>query len=551
MSSRIRKVLSPAGAGPRVRPALICGLLLLSGRVCAARQVAPRDARPDARRRAAEVLSRLPAQLKAVDEAAVRVFLRLQAATFLFEQDPAGVGRDAVSLAADALADLHEHEAEVPRLYSDMYRRQVLTLLQKHDPELAARLAERYKLEVDDHHAAYDMLKDEARVGRAVEIMRASVGRGQIPPTIDFFLAKLVEVKPEEVGRLLGDILVAEDRQPGMLNWDLMFFLKHWFVHEKTPPEVQARYLTLLVNKARAAQGSPQDSELAYRLLNATLPLMQKLRPALYAQAAALVANMSSASSISLAERDEAAKRIEQSDDPLGQMIVEAEATKDASYRERLLTDAAQSALTKGRLQFALDVVLKVSSEEKDFLLWRDRFFDNVLDRALKDGDLAVAERAVSLTHAPLARATGTQKLALHFHRANDPARALRLLADALKLIESAPHGPEKATAMLKAVPLSLRVDGPGALALAQKAVKAINELPRPRAADAPGSEAHKLYVHQTIMPLAWFAVPVFRALAEADEQGALAAADAINSRALRASAVFGAATGARAASAP
>jgi hypothetical protein len=520
--------------------------------VCAARQAAPRDERPAVRRRAAEVLSRLPEHLKAVDEAAVRVFLRLQAASFLFEHDPAGAGRDAVTLAADALADLHEHEAEVPRFYADMYRRQLLALLQKHDPALAARLAERYKLEADDPRAAFDMLSDETQVGRAVAIMRASVNRGQVPPSIDFFLARLTQVKPEEVGRLLGDILAAEDRQPGTLNWDSMFLLKHWFLHEKTPPGVQARYLTLVVNKARAAQAfSSEDRELAYRLLDATLPSLQKLRPALYAQAAAQVANLRAAFGTSLAARDEAAKRIEQSGDPLGQMVIEAEATKDASYRERLLTDAAQLAFRKGRLQLALDLAMKVESDEKEFLLWRDQFFDGVLDRALKDGDLGIADKAVSLTASPLARATGMQKLALHFHRADDPVRAGQRLAESIKLIESAPQGPEKATAMFKTVPLSIRVDGQGALALARKAVKAINELPRPRAESEPGSEAHELYVSKTVIPLAWFIIPVFRALAEADEQGALAAADAINSRPLRAAAVFGAATGVGPSAAP
>ncbi len=552
MNSRTRADRPRSRGAFPVRSLLTCCLTLVASATCAAQQQKPpRPERTAEQQNAEAVLDRVSGRIKDLDEPTVRVFLRLQVAAFLWQRGPAVASRDAEAVSTEALADLQKSRERIPTLYANMFRSQLLALTQKYAPELAARLAEHDDLNQANAGpvAAIAMLDDKATAARAVEIMDQNIIKGQIPPTTEFFLDKLSEVNPAEAARLLGELLTAEERQPGTLSWEMLFFLKHLYVSEKTPPAVQIGFLTLLVNRARSAQAlPPQDRELAQRLLAITLPAIQKLRPDLYAQAAAQAASISVSSRPADSAREDAAKRIEQSADPLEQMVTEADATKDPAYRERLLTDAAQKALGQGRLKRALELVGKVESKEKEFPLWRDQFLGQLADRALKEDDIDLADEAVSRIESPLSRASAAQREAVHIYRANDTPGALARLNASLRLIESAADAPDKVAAFLKSVPACREIDGQRARAVAREAVKAINALPGPRPGDEPASDAYKLYVSKTLMPVVWFVVPAFRDLAKGDEPDAYSIAEDISSREIKTAAVLGAATATRAA---
>ncbi len=55
-------------------------------------------------------------------------------------------------------------------------------------------------------------------------------------------------------------------------------------------------------------------------------------------------------------------KRVRQSADPLNQLITEAEDTKDSSLKDSLFTEAARTAMEKGKLKTAVDLIHKVEA---------------------------------------------------------------------------------------------------------------------------------------------------------------------------------------------
>ncbi|MDT4953065.1 MAG: hypothetical protein QOJ02_1203 [Acidobacteriota bacterium] len=536
--------------GTIIQCLLACCLILIGGSLSVGQQPGQNDAR-HARQRAEALLSKLPDQIKLMDEPTMRVFLRLRIVKFLWDNKLENLSDTTEEMAAEALADIQKYEKEIPELYESSFRSELLALLQLHAPALAARLTERYGLNETHIQAdtAHQLLYTKDGMKRAVEMMREIIRTGQLPPNIEFFLSDLEDAQPAETISLLADLLTIEERRPGTISWENIFLLKHFYISKNAPPELQARFLTLLINKSSRLSILPQqDRTVAYRLLAATLPKIQELLPNLYSLAASQMSSLGASAPKFTLEREDVTKRIEQSNDELAQMIAEAEATKDSSLKERLLVEASQLALKKGQLKVAIDLVMKVESEDSHHLLWRDQFLGDVIQQAIKEADLIVADYGVSKIRSPLKRASIMQIFAAHFFKLNDLVSARERLSNAVKLIESAENNADKAVAFLKTIPLFIKVDNQRALEVAQAAVKVINNIPGPNPEDKPGSAARSDYISKTMMPIAWHLIPAFRSLAETDSLGTFSLADSIMRREIKASANFGASIGIRAA---
>jgi hypothetical protein len=495
-----------------------------------------------AHQRAVGALGRLNAQIKVMDEPAMRVFLRLQMAKLLWTKKLNSSSNEAQVLAADAVADLQNHLGEVPPLYAGMFRGELLALLQDNAPALAARLVERYDLGRGDDQAAvaYRLLNTEGGAGRALEIMRDLVRGGQIPQNIVFFLEALAKTRPAETVPLLEDIIAREERTPGTLAWDSIFFLNHLYIDENAPPQLQTRFLKVLIYRSRAAaEVAPQDRRLAFNLLSASLPQIEKLMPALYAQAAAQSAAIGTDPAQSAFEREEEIKRMERSGDPVGEMTKEAAATKDPSYKNNLLARAAQLALQKGQLQAAVDLITKIDSGDKNEALYRDQFLGEVVGAALRANDLALADNATAKIGSIFKRASAMQKIALKLLDSDDRQGAQVRTNEAIKLIESADDDIPKASALLGAIQALAKTDEQRIPELAQGAIKIINKLPGPKSEDKPGSDNRKKYT-EALLLTAYSLTPAFRVLAKRDEIGALSLADVIQNQEIKTFAMFG-----------
>ena len=121
------------------RPVSLCAFLLLltTAQICLGQN--NQDETLFAKQRASEVIENLPAQIKKIDDATIRVFLQLRVATFYWSELAEQSRERAGTLTLSGLQDLDEHRAELLPLYADSFREDLLALLEVHAPDLAAR----------------------------------------------------------------------------------------------------------------------------------------------------------------------------------------------------------------------------------------------------------------------------------------------------------------------------------------------------------------------------------------------------------------------------
>jgi hypothetical protein len=527
-------------------------VVLLCGSLCAGRQAASADELLR-RQRAGALISGVSNQIKSLDEPAVRAFLRLRAAKFLWAEKTPEATKAAEAMAADALADIQEHEDAIPGMYVKLFRREALAALQLHAPELASRLAERYKLgdAAEGFETAYELLGSEEGAARATEMMSSNIRSGaeRSDSNINFFLSRLDETRPAETNRLLTDLIDAAERAPGNYPVPALFSLANKYLYRgATPAELKARFLALFIRASSNPAALPQlDQFLAHNLLKANMQVVQSLVPSLYAQASAQAAALASALPPQSQARESADDNIKGSADQLAQMMTEADSAKDEGHRRDLLERAARKALSDGKLTTAVDLIMKVKhqveKEGEEFIPYRDQFLGEVVRAAVARKDYDALAYAAERIRDPLRRAAGLQRLAAHFSEAGDTLRAREVMGDALKLIESAGDGGPKAAALLNLAVSFLKIDEARVSPTTQASLKIIDGLPDLMPGAKPGSEAQQRYA-RTLLQLAYNIVPVFQQLARKDEQGAFYAANRLRVPELKAAAVLGASTG-------
>lgn len=520
-------------------------LLLTIGSVCLAQTI--QDETSFARQRATELIEDLPTQIKKVDDATVRVFLELRLATFYWSEPSEQSRERARTLTLSGLQYLDEHRADLVPLYADSFREDLLALLEVHAPDLAAR----YRVGGDttekvtpgnSYDVAYAMLRTKGQAALAVQTLTQTLSGGEAPTmTISYFLSELRRQQPALVPQLLSDILSVQERRPGTLSVEMLFWLLDPYVWRNDRDDIKRRFL--LVTVAATAE-SYQWSDLgqltnAFNLLRVTVPLTQTLIPGIYPQAAAQLATVRARLPNDTIERSAIAERLRHSEDTLSQMITEANSATSPSLKNDLLIQAAQLALTKGKLQLSFDLAMSASSDENS-KTWQQQFLSELVRRAVETKDAKLGLAIVSKIEMPLSRAEALQRLALLFFNLKDLWKAKESLVESLKLIRGSDSSPEKAIALLTSLRVFARVDRAMVPDVAEETIKALNALQFAAQKDKPQSEPTR----RALMSVVWNTLPSFEALVQWDELGALNFIEKIERPELRTVAGFGAAKG-------
>src|SRR5687767_1059645 len=520
-------------------------LLLMTGQVCLAQSI--QDETSFARQRATEFIEDLPAQIKKVDDATVRVFLQLRLATFHWSELSEHSRDRARELTLSGLRDLDEHRSDLVPLYGESFREDLLALLEVHAPDLAARFragadTTEKATPGNPYDVAYAMLRTKGQAALAVQTLTRALTGGEAPTmTISYFLSELQRQQPSLVPQLLSDILAQQERRPGTLSVEMLFWLLDPYVGRNNRDDIKRRFLSVTV---AATAESYQWSDLgklatAFNLLRVTVPLTQKLVPGIYPQAAAQLATVRARLPNETVERSAIAERIRQSEDTLSQMITEANSASSPSVKNDLLIQAAQLALTKGKPQLAFDLAVSTSSDDKS-KSWRQQFLSELVKGAVENKDAKLGLAIVSKIEMPMARAEALQRLALLFFNMKDLWQAKESLSESLKLIRASENTPEKAIALLTSVRVFARVDQAMVPDVGEETIKALNSLQFPTQNEKPQSEPTR----RALMSVVWNTMPSFEALVQWDELGALNFVEKIQRVELRAVAGFGAAKG-------
>ncbi len=520
-------------------------LLLMTGHICLAQSI--QDETSFARQRATEFIEHLPAQIKKVDDPTVRVFLQLRLATFYWSELSDHSRDRARELTLNGLRDLNEHRADLVPLYADSFREDLLALLEVHAPDLAAR----YRADPDTtekvdsnnpYDVAYAMLRTKGQAALAVQTFTRALSGGEAPTmTISYFLSELQRQQPSLVPQVLSDILSQQERRPGTLSVEMLFWLLEPCIWRNNREDIKRRFLSVTV---AATAESYQWSDLgkltdAFNLLRVTVPLTQKLLPGIYPQAAAQLATVRARLPNETVERSAIAERIRQSEDTLSQMIIEANSASSPSLKNDLLIQAAQLALTRGKLQLALDLTMSASPDNNS-KTWQQQFLSELVKSAVENKDAKLGLAIASKIEMPLTRAEAVQRLALLFFNLKDLWKARESLVESLKLIRSSDNTPEKAIALLKSLRVVARVDQAMVPDVAEESVKALNALQFPTQNEKPQSGPTK----RALMAVVWNTMPSFEALVQWDELGALNFVEKIQRIELKTVAGLGAAKG-------
>jgi hypothetical protein len=486
-------------------------------------------------------------RIEAVDDPTLRVFFRLRIATYLWGAPSSTACPDYVTKAAeDLVADFRDHDQEMPKLYSNAFRHSLLAQLTLHDPALAARLTDGDKPgRRTDFQVAYSLLGQKGGAGMAVGMAQRSLASGDDPggSAVVFFLHKLDKENPAEVVKLLDAVVTGEERRPGSFSAGTLLTLKHMFLRGQTPENLQRRYLSAVINRS-----GDKDADLAsaadfYMVLVDARPLVEKLLPSLYGTAGVRLSELEGRMPRRTLERIALGKRLSQSADPFGQLMVELDSAKEPSLRQALLAEAAPRALEKGRLRTAVDLAAQVDPAVGEDALWRDQLLGEVVESALTGKDTEVAQYAAAHIQSPAVHSSALQKIALYFRSAGDLTGAREALDAARKLTESAGAGADKAAALLDLASAFTKVDEPQAWEIARAAVETINHMPPPDRKAAPDSTERLTYA-ENMMKIAYRIVPAFQALGVRKLEDAVNLAEEISPLGLSLAAELGARTG-------
>jgi hypothetical protein len=483
----------------------------------------------------------------AVDDPTLRVFLRLRIAIYLWGAPSGTACPDHVATAAEGVeADLRDHDQEMPKLYARSLRQSFLAQLKLHDPVLAARLTGGHKPERHtDFQVAYSLLAQKGGASMAVGLAQRSLAGGEDPggAAAAFFLHKLDKESPAEVSKLLDAVVTAEERRPGSFSADTLLTLKHMFLRGQTPQDLQSRYLSTVINRAGDKDADLSSVTDFYIVLADALPLVEKQLPSLYGTAGARLSELAGRMPARTLERIDLGKRLSQSADPFGQLMIELDSAKDPSLRQALLAEAAPRALANGRLRTAVDLAVQVNPAAGEDAMWRDQLLGEVVENALTSKDAEVAKYAASHIQSPAVHSSALQKIALYFRSADDLTGAREALDAARKLTESAEAGVDKATALLDLAGTFTKVDEQRAWEIADAAVEIINHIPPPDRKAAPGSTERLSYA-ENMMKIAYRIVPAFHALGVRNLKDAVKRAEDITHQGLSLAAELGARTG-------
>lgn len=491
----------------------------------------------------------------------LRVFLRYRIASFLWAKAIESEYAFAQVMATDALEDLSLHKSDIKDSALSYYGDKLLALLRTYSPALAAKLAEKYELNKSargDFGIAYSMLGTKEGTSRAIEIVKQSLKDGQDGGlTLLFFLTNLRKEHPQEYFSLLKEIIITEMLKPGTFSIMSLYMLKSLYLIDETPLEMKLQFLGMVVNSVEktCSQNNSDDIVTAYDLLRDVYGEIEKitlsdshkelenLSAPMYARARAVMAMLTSRVPSKVIERRAVQARVENSSDPLRQLIVEADAATSDSDKDDLRTQAAHLALGKGEMRLAAELAAKTSAEGQHGM-WRDQFLEEIIDAAIKKEDEELSRYALSKMKTPLNRASAMQKLALFFFDSKDTVRAREWMNDTVKLIESSDNEFEKARKLFEIVSAYKKIDDSRVSELIQSAIKSCNRISKPSQNEKADNDARKAYA-ESLTNVTWHAIPAFRLLFQQDEIGAYSIAGSIQQPEIKAAALWGITSGA------
>lgn len=487
------------------------------------------------------LVDELDNQTKNVPFAAVRIFVRMRLAEWLWKNGKDETGR-AEPLAVKAVEELYEKKDEVIGI--DFLEMELFALLELNAKDTAKKLRTKYDIDsIEDLSNAASLLDKAGGAKILAGKIKKYLADDKDLSAISFLMRQLQDKKSPEFLSILFEIVALEETGRGNFTIDSLFWIVDYFRDSTVPNDLRIRFYKIALNKARNALqlSEADDIREADSLLYAVLPDMAANAPELAAEAAGIKTALSAKTSQIIRKSQERDQRIEEGADNLGAIIAEAEKTDGKIDKYSLYNRAALLATKEEKFQLAVDLYEKAmeSLSEKDFPkpefrnLYHDQQLKGIVQAALKKDDVDSARYATKKIVSELSKAEALRQTAIYFYDKKDVAPALTDYDEALKITAKADNDKSKFYTLFRLIPAAQKIDPSRLSDVTSITAKSIDRLPTLNPEDKPETENFKNYV-STIMAINYNLYPVITALAKENKIEAADFANRINRKEVR-----------------
>ncbi len=531
-----------------VQRMLVCCLAVICITAPLAAQKESRDLRKQQLRILHEdLLSRTLDSLKKMDEVALRLSVRNQLLTYLWETKTISDQHADVkkNLALDSITDLTNHHREILPFMLEYLSADLAALVDKYQPDLAEKLKAAKETAKSGKQAVSIRSLLELKNGDALAAarIRQLLAQGEDVKELNFWLDDLKKQRSREFEPLLRDVIAVAERGP-QISFETLMWLNPIGFQPDVPQPLQRSFAAMIITRTQPSNfivtPAPQA---AYGLLNGALPYIHQVLPERYEQAVGQGLLLRNAINQTQLAAEERIKRLKDSQNPIEDLVQEAEAAKTKSERNELLAEAAELALRKEKFATCLDIVAKldldltIPGQAGFWQNWSSQFLRKLVRSALTAKQPEIAEKAALGMTASLAKVQSVTLVMRHWNEAGDKVASDRLLVEAIRISESIADELEKSKAFTFLSINCDRVDESRKPQLLLSGVKALNSLNKPT---TPREQSpYQEYVRNldsTSYPLN----RGFKSLTAKDENTAISLVDQIHKSDLRAFALIG-----------
>jgi hypothetical protein len=477
--------------------------------------------------------------IKALEDAPMRCFVRLQIVEFIYKNKIQEYSETAEELAGACLEEVYGKPEEFNSSLGYL-QGQVIHLLRTNAPEILKKLEAKYEKSKDSSFADYlDMQTSEGRE-RLVERLLAKIGRGEIDLETTFLIRQMQVKDPESTVGLLDAVLRHFENAPLPTSRDTsLIILSSLYFEESVPVGLKQRFLRFVLRMGQAALSAENGSALfmhSLEIMQYALPYFKELMPGSFQEASIIYATLVNRSSADTRASLERSKRIEESENKLEQTIREAEAAENKDARGSLWHQAAQLAVREKKFRLAVDCILKFETSNEEFgpviinrFLWQD-----ILPETFKEKDFRAADYVIENIAAPVEKAAGLLQITSEYLELKNNTKASEKLNEALRVLDKAEDNIHKVRNMLQAVRLALKIENADAFEITTAAINVINKIPAISAEDADDPEKRREFLSRILMPNAYNLAETFAALAGKNTDLAQTLAQGIHRKDLR-----------------
>jgi hypothetical protein len=436
------------------------------------------------------LLSRTLDTVKKMDEVCLRLSVRNQLLAYLWESKTFSGKHVSLkrNLALEAIGDLNDHHLEIPRSMVDHLLADLAALLEKHDPDLSEKLkavkeATKIGRQAVDIRSLFELKNGDLLAAAKI---RQLLGQGGDVSGLNFWLDDLRERKSAEFEPLLREVIALAERGP-QISFETLFWLTPICFHSDVPEPLQRSFAAIILSRTQPANfavtPAPQS---AYELLAGALPQIQRVLPEHYEQAVGQSLILRTSINQTQLASEERSKRLKESENPIEDLVREAEAAKTKGERNELLAEAAETALIKENFDPCLDVLarmdleINVSGHPGFWRDWSGQFLKKFVKSATAAKEFEIAEKGALGMTASLAKVEAVASLMRHWSKAGEKGRAHRLLVEAIKVAESVSDDFAKAKSLILLSIICDQVDESKKGQLLLSSVKTLNGLNTP-----------------------------------------------------------------------